>query len=385
NGVTAASSSGYGVRADSSSNDAVYAHSTSGSGVHAVVGGYAPAIMAVTSQSDGVVASSYYSNGVTAASSSGYGVRADSSSNDAVYAHSSSGNGISAVSSTGTGLSARSSSATNSAILARNDGNGMGDAIDAYATGNGWGISSNAISGTAVYGSSISDHGVFAESRSSTRAAALVTNWSSGDGLDADSSNGIGLYASSNNIGVETYNITSFTDARLATLGYAGDFAGNVRIVGNLSTTGAKNFIMDDPLDPANKTLKHAAIESPNVLNFYNGSVTLDAKGEATVQLPDYFNAINKDYQYQLTSIGAPGPNLYIAEKITGNHFRIAGGVPGAEVSWQVTGVRNDPWAAQHPYQPVENKPAAERGSYLYPQGYGQPVTATIQMALYGK
>jgi hypothetical protein len=33
---------------------------------------------------------------------------------------------------------------------------------------------------------------------------------------------------------------------------------------------------------------------------------------------PDWFSALNKDFRYQLTAIGAPGPNLYIAEEISG-------------------------------------------------------------------
>ena len=45
------------------------------------------------------------------------------------------------------------------------------------------------------------------------------------------------------------------------------------------------------------------------------------------------------DYRYQLTCIGAHAP-IYIARKIEDNAFAIAGGTPGLEVSWQVTGRR---------------------------------------------
>ena len=51
--------------------------------------------------------------------------------------------------------------------------------------------------------------------------------------------------------------------------------------------------------------------------NVYDGVIELDNKGEAKVQLPEWFSALNKDYRYQLTAIGAPGPNLYIAEEIS--------------------------------------------------------------------
>ena len=45
--------------------------------------------------------------------------------------------------------------------------------------------------------------------------------------------------------------------------------------------------------------------------------LALDDKGEAEIDLPDWFGALNKDFRYQLTAIGAPGPNLYIAEEIS--------------------------------------------------------------------
>ena len=69
------------------------------------------------------------------------------------------------------------------------------------------------------------------------------------------------------------------------------------------------------------------------MMNVYNGNVTLNNSGEALVKLPDWFEALNKDFKYQLTAIGAPGPNLYIAEKVSGNRFKIAGGTEGMEVS----------------------------------------------------
>jgi hypothetical protein len=95
--------------------------------------------------------------------------------------------------------------------------------------------------------------------------------------------------------------------------------------------------------------------------NVYDGVVVLNDKGEAEIELADWFAALNKDYRYQITAIRAPGPNLYIADEIsetttdyidtTDNNsskkssFKIAGGRPGMKVSWQVTGTRKDPWA----------------------------------------
>jgi hypothetical protein len=153
--------------------------------------------------------------------------------------------------------------------------------------------------------------------------------------------------------------------------------SGNINIYGNLTVSGNKNFRIDHPLDPANRYLYHAAIESSEVLNLYSGNVALDASGEAVVQLPEWFEVINKDFRYQLTPIGAPGRDLYIAEEVSGGHFKIAGGKPGGRVSWQVSGVRNDAWEKAHPMV-VEADKGAARGQYLTPELYGAPETARI-------
>ena len=43
------------------------------------------------------------------------------------------------------------------------------------------------------------------------------------------------------------------------------------------------------------------------------------------------------------------------------------------KVSWQVTGIRQDPYAEAHPIQVEEVKPAHERGTYLHPEAHGMP------------
>jgi hypothetical protein len=154
---------------------------------------------------------------------------------------------------------------------------------------------------------------------------------------------------------------------------------------GNLYVTGTKSFKIDHPLDPANKYLVHFCVESDEVLNTYSGNVVLDANGEAWVELPAYFEALNKDFRYQLTAIGAPGPNLYIAQKIWGNRFKIAGGTPGMEVSWQVTGIRNDPYLKAHPAQVEVEKTGKERGKYIHPKEYGVSETLGIEYEAHQK
>jgi hypothetical protein len=136
-------------------------------------------------------------------------------------------------------------------------------------------------------------------------------------------------------------------------------FNGNVDINGTL-TKDAGAFKIDHPMDPEHKTLSHSFVESPDMKNVYDGTVMLDANGRATVALPDYFEALNQDFRYQLTAIGAPGPNLYIAEGVQQNRFRIAGGRPYARVSWMVTGIRKDAYAEEHRIKVEEEKPAAE-------------------------
>ncbi|MDX1546876.1 MAG: hypothetical protein R3247_07810, partial [Rhodothermales bacterium] len=152
---------------------------------------------------------------------------------------------------------------------------------------------------------------------------------------------------------------------------------GDVTFSGNVSKAGG-SFRIDHPLDPANKFLYHSFVESPDMMNVYNGNVVLDANGEAVVEMADWFEALNRDFRYQLTAIGAPGPNLYIAEEINGNRFRIAGGTPGMKVSWQVTGVRQDRWAEEHRIPVEVDKPAGVRGLYLHPQEFGQPLSRGI-------
>ncbi len=150
---------------------------------------------------------------------------------------------------------------------------------------------------------------------------------------------------------------------------YAGFFVGNVEVTDTLFA-GLKLFKIDHPLDPENKYLIHACVESPDVMNVYSGNVTLDAKGEATVKLPDYFEALNRDFRYQLTCIGGFAP-VYISQEISNNQFTIAGGELGMKISWQVTGIRKDPFAQANRIQVEVDKPAKERGKYLHPEAFG--------------
>jgi|HubBroStandDraft_6_1064221.scaffolds.fasta_scaffold00022_90 hypothetical protein len=155
------------------------------------------------------------------------------------------------------------------------------------------------------------------------------------------------------------------------------DTSGDVSIKGNLSKGGG-SFKIDHPLDPANKYLYHSFVESPDMMDVYNGLAKLDANGAVWITLPTYFEALNRDFRYQLTSIGRPQPSLYIAREISGNRFRISGGKPGGKVSWQVTGIRHDAYADANRIQVEVEKPPQEQGHYLHPELFG----ATAEQAI---
>ncbi len=155
--------------------------------------------------------------------------------------------------------------------------------------------------------------------------------------------------------------------------GFAGYFEGDVHVTGDLTGTSAALRI-DHPLDPENKYLNHSFIESPDMMNVYNGNVVLDDDGGAWVELPDWFQAVNADFRYQLTCIGGFAP-IYVAKEISDNQFRIEGGEAGMKVSWQVTGVRQDAYARAHRIEVEEDKPENDRGTYLHPEEHGMPRT----------
>ena len=136
---------------------------------------------------------------------------------------------------------------------------------------------------------------------------------------------------------------------------------GTTTLMGSVSKPGG-SFRIDHPLDPENKYLYHSFVESPDMKNIYDGVIVLDQNGEATVTLPDWFEALNEDFRYQLTCVGGYAP-VYVASEVSGNQFRIGGGRAGLKVSWQVTGIRHDAYANAHRIQVEVEKPASERGT----------------------
>ena len=156
--------------------------------------------------------------------------------------------------------------------------------------------------------------------------------------------------------------------------GYAGWFQGRVHVNGTLSKS-AGSFKIDHPQDPENRTLSHSFVESPDMKNVYDGVVTTDAAGQATVALPDWFEALNRDFRYQLTVIdgGEAFVLAKVAREIEGNRFVVRTSAPNVKVSWQVTGIRRDAYAEKHRIPVEEWKDASLRGRYLNPDAFDAP------------
>jgi hypothetical protein len=196
---------------------------------------------------------------------------------------------------------------------------------------------------------------------------------------------GIGVFAQGGTSELQTGGIAIFAirgsrkDLKPPFDGLAGYFSGNVQITGNLSKGGG-SFKIDHPLDPENQYLYHSFVESPDMMNIYNGNITTDANGEAVVELPSYFQALNRDFRYQLSVIGTFAQAI-IAEEISNNRFTIKSSAPQVKVSWQVTGVRQDAYANKHRIPVEELKNENERGHYLYPELYNQPEEKSIEWA----
>jgi len=178
--------------------------------------------------------------------------------------------------------------------------------------------------------------------------------------------------ASGDGEGAGNLGITNFTGTSTIYL------EGNVNVGGNLSKGGG-SFKIDHPLDPANKYLYHSFVESPDMMNIYNGNIVTDKRGLATVTLPDYFGALNRDFRYQLTVIGQFAQAI-VLKKLNNNRFTIKTSKPGLEVSWQVTGIRQDAYANAHRIAVEEEKPPQEQGRYLHPELFGASPEQAIGM-----
>jgi hypothetical protein len=212
------------------------------------------------------------------------------------------------------------------------------------------------------------------------RSGAAVEGWSRGvTGV------GYGVYgtsASASGVGVRATNAA----ANGSTFGLYADVAspnglaifalGGARVTGDvvahgMASVAAGRFRIDHPSPSGRRqTLSHGFVASDQWKTFYDGTAVLDRSGEAIVTLPSWWARLNRDPRVQLTPVGRPA-GLYLAERMSENRFRIAGGEPGQEVHWQVTGVRRDPWALAHPLRVEETKRGKEAERLLHPEERG--------------
>jgi hypothetical protein len=247
-----------------------------------------------------------------------------------------------------------------------------------------WGTTSGG--GAGVYGdTSSTGWGVYGDGGSSGTAGV--------EGTSSSNTFGYGVYGTNTNGGTGVRGEGGIGVAALCTAAYgaalvayaapgvtsynAGYFTGDVTVTGTL-TKGAGSFLIDHPLDPANKTLEHSFVESPERKNVYDGMGTADTNGVLVVDLPAYFEALNRDFRYQLTPIGSAAPHLHVRREFSQGSFIIAGAAPGQRISWQVTGNRKDAFALSTPLVVERDKPNDERGLYFHPDAFGEPPEKSV-------
>jgi hypothetical protein len=351
---TSTSGSGTGVlgRSASPSGAGIFGQHDSVSGVgygvygqSASVNGRGVAGYSTYDGADLTSAAGVYGRSVAGSSAGVLGVTAGNLVSSGVRGEAGAGRGVHGISGSGTGVLGRS--------------NGSGNGVEGSSS-SGDGVRGSASGGAAaIRGTTSSTNGFGVVGYASTPFGGS----SRGVYGQADSVDAVGVHGYSGP-GAGVLGTTGGT-------GWAGAFIGRVSINGPLSKP-LGSFEIDHPLDPANKLLYHSFVESPDMKNIYDGLATLDARGEAWVELPDYFEALNRDFRYQLTALDAPAPSLHVAHRIEDRRFKLAGGVPGQEISWQVTGTRKDAYAEAHRIQVEVDKTGSDRGRYLYPEEFGK-------------
>ncbi len=346
---------------------------------------------------------SYY--GVSGFASSGVGAKGASNTGTGVYGTSDDGDGV----------YGRNSNSGNWGSLGSS-----GEGVWGYSTDE-IGVFGTSTNGHGVYGFSNFLAGVHGETNNSSGIGVYGENTNSGNygtigssdtGVSGTSTNGYGIYGtntSSGNFGYlgsgsygvygnGTYNGVRGAGGEYGVYGYgdeigvygfgddygvygycpisgfAGYFNNNVHITGTL-TKGAGSFLIDHPLDPENKLLRHSFVESPENLLIYRGKVSLDENGEAIVEMPDYFIALTKEDEasIHLTPVGRPF--LTGAEWNKGFRSFTVYGDADRDVFWEVLVDRDDPVIKELGRPVVEEKGPdnkfCDRGELLYPTAYG--------------
>jgi|HubBroStandDraft_4_1064222.scaffolds.fasta_scaffold00619_4 hypothetical protein len=248
--------------------------------------------------------------------------------------------------------------------------NSSGDAAILGGSSSNSGVAGTSVSGDGVFGDSIRGNGVEGDASGPDGFGVYGTNTAE----DSIAIYGIDTTASSAGVvGIAPYAVIANGSI------LAGEFIGNVEVEGSLSKDSG-SFKIDHPLDPANKYLYHSFVESPDMMNIYNGNVITDAQGNAVISLPDWFEALNRDFRYQLTVVGQFAQAI-VSSKVANHQFAIKTDKPSVEVSWQVTGIRQDAWANAHRIPVEEMKSGKERGFYRHPELYNAPAEKSLTWA----
>ena len=248
--------------------------------------------------------------------------------------------------------------------------NSSGDAAILGGSSSNSGVAGTSVSGDGVFGDSIRGNGVEGDASGPDGFGIYGTNTAE----DSIAIYGIDTTASSAGVvGIAPYAVIANGSI------LAGEFIGNVEVEGSLSKDSG-SFKIDHPLDPANKYLYHSFVESPDMMNIYNGNVITDAQGNAVISLPDWFEALNRDFRYQLTVVGQFAQAI-VSSKVANHQFAIKTDKPSVEVSWQVTGIRQDAWANAHRIPVEEMKSGKERGFYRHPELYNAPAEKSLTWA----
>ena len=264
--------------------------------------------------------------------------------------------GISTSTETGTGVYGEAQATSGTAYGLYGESNSS-EGIGVYGEGRDgvWGETSDA-GGWGVYGNTTSTSG-------GTRGVHGRSVSTSGHGVY-----GYAYATSGTNYGV--FGRTNSPS------GFGGYFSGDVHVTGNLSKGGG-SFVIDHPLDPENKLLRHNFVESPDHLLIYQGKAMLDSRGEAIVELPVYFQALTVETEatIQLTPVGRPF--LSGVEWNPGFQSFTVFGDGGRQVFWEVLAKRDDPVIHQLA-RPVEEEKGPDnklcnKGQLLYPTAYGFP------------
>ncbi len=402
----------YGVRGNAAINWGVYGYAGQNYGVY----GYAAHSWGVRGQaghSFGVVGDAIQNYGVMGFAGKDYGVYGNSWENYGVYGQAMQNFGVFGNAQWHHGV--RGTAGVSNGVTGQAPTYGVyGQAtanFGVYGQATNYGVYGNA-NKFGVYGNAFAN-GVFGNAQSfgvygrAEQWGVLGVATLYGTGVHGNSQTSIGVLGSAvTSVGVDGWAPTIGVQGRANTYGVRGNAAQNYGVYGYAGqnwggyfTAGSGNalysdgnivintghnlrwsngafkaFTIDHPLDPEGAILRHFSAEGPEALVLYRGTAVLDAEGTAIVELPEYFDALAREAQVQLTARGASMPGLFY-DGPEGNAFLIGGGAPGGTVAWLVSAERDDPKArlerVERPVEQHKGTPGAPAaGTFISPESF---------------